>query len=181
MSGLLLVNSSGKNGTVLWMEQQQASPLCGNVWLPLSIQKLLTPWSGDRLSLALVMWRLRGITPECHCLGGKWKIARGSKRTVGCKNNFFRKWCRYEYYIVLGRNAPTPGATSRPCRPNFSKLALNFYEPSVRNFHFLTPIFWQILKNLWIPGVRRLWILCDLWGYHSGTVVEASLLGYDAV
>jgi len=46
MSGLLLVNSSGKNGMVLWMEQQ-ASPLCGNVWLPLSIQKLLTPWSGE--------------------------------------------------------------------------------------------------------------------------------------
>lgn len=81
----------------------------------------------DRLSLALVMWRLRGITPECHCLGGKWKIARGSKRTVGCKNNFFRKWCRYEYYIVLGRNAPIPGATSRLCRPKFSTLALNFY------------------------------------------------------
>lgn len=98
----------------------------------------------DRLSLALVMWRLQGITPECHCLGGKWKIARGSKRTVGCKNNFFRKWCRYENYIVLGRNAPIPGATSRPCRPNFSTLARNFYESSVRNLLLiarLTPIF----------------------------------------
>lgn len=105
----------------------------------------------DRLSLALVMWRLRGITPECHCLGGKWKIARGSKRTVGCRNNFFRTCCRYEYYIVLGRNAPIPGATSRLCRPNFSTLALNFYESSVRNLphvalltHIFCIRFWKI-------------------------------------
>jgi hypothetical protein len=115
---------------------------CGCHWVSRDAYAL--KWR-DRLSLALVKWRLQGITPEYHCLGGKWKIARGSKRTVGCKNNFFRKWCRYEYYIVLGRNAPIPGATSRLCRPNVSTLALNFYESSVRNLHhiaLLTPIFW---------------------------------------